>query len=46
MIIKKVNFMSSTNTALVNKQILSNGKIQISPQHMVEFNLHPPKLLR
>ena len=38
--------MSLTDTALLNKQIFSLGDIQVSPQHMVQLNMQPPKLFK
>ena len=36
--------MSFTDTTLLNKQIFSLGEIQVSPQHLVQLNMQPPKL--
>lgn len=36
--------MSLTDTPLMNRQIFSKSSIQVSPQHMLQLNMQPPKL--
>ncbi|MCW8901688.1 MAG: hypothetical protein OQK95_13560, partial [Gammaproteobacteria bacterium] len=38
--------MSITDTALLNRQIFSKSNIQVSPHHMVQLNMQPPKLFK